>query len=84
MSLFMMKVRLGLAAGRGQTTTPNPASYTEPLTPPSSDCGADYEDTQMSAAMSVSNQEAKFVVSEEEEPSDQASRLKFPFPFLYD
>ena len=83
MSLFMMKVRLGLAGGRGQTTTRNPVSYTAPLTPPSSDCGGDYEDTQTSAAMSVSDQEAKYVVSEEEEPSDHVSIYKFLFPLLF-
>ena len=49
MSLFMMKVRLGLAAGSASGgTLPRPVSQYDasPLTPPSSDCGGDLDDVQ--------------------------------------
>lgn len=49
MSLFMMKVRLGLAAGSASGgALPRPVSQYDasPLTPPSSDCGGDLDDVQ--------------------------------------
>ena len=58
MSLFMMKMRLGLAAaagGGGSACIPPrcAAPYAAPLTPPSSDCGGDYDDVQTAAVTSV-------------------------------
>ena len=61
MSLFMMKVRLGLAAaaaggsGSGSARIPprSAAPYAAPLTPPSSDCGGDYDDVQTGAETSA-------------------------------
>ena len=57
MSLFMMKLRLGLAAGgSGGNTHTSPRSaapYAAPLTPPSSDCGGDFDYVQTAAVTSV-------------------------------
>ena len=52
----MMKVRLGLAAGGGggnaHTSPRSAAPYAAPLTPPSSDCGGDFDDVQTAAVTS--------------------------------
>ena len=72
MSLFMMKMRLGLAAtcgGNAHASLRSAAPYAAPLTPPSSDCGGDIDDLQTSQGTLV--QEIKGDVLSESEQVGQ-------------